>query len=303
LADDDLWFALLTLAVAVLAGGAAALRSIRIARLIEDTPTSRVRSAAQGYVELAGQALPLPETRNLAPLTQRPCVWWRYRISKKVESGSGKNRRQRWQTVASGRSSIPFLLDDGTGTCIVKPDGAEVVTTETTTWYGATPWPAAGGPGSRSAAQWLMSSGRDYRYAEERIYEHEKIYALGDFRSSASNVERDFAAEQAALLSEWKQDQPALLQRFDADADGRIDLAEWEAAREAARRTVIERQLDRPTHENLHALCKPAGRLFLLAALPPGDLAKRYRRRALWSFVGFVVGVYALGWLIQDTFG
>ena len=304
MADDDLWFALLTLAVAVLAGGVAALRSIRIARLIEDTPTSRVRSAAQGYVELAGRALPLPDTQNLAPLTQRPCVWWRYRISKKVESGSGKNRRQRWQTVASGRSSIPFLLDDDTGTCIVKPDGAEIITTETTTWYGDAPWPASGGPGTRNAAQWLMSSGRDYRYAEERIYEHEKIYALGDFRSSATNVERDLQAEQAALLSEWKQDQPALLQRFDANADGRIDLNEWEAAREAARRTVIERTTTaRPTGSTLHALCKPEGRLFLLAALPPGDLVKRYRRRALWSFIGFMAAVYALGWLIQDTFG
>jgi len=303
LADDDLWFALLTLVVAVVAGGAAALRWIRIARLIEDTPTSRIRSAAQGYVELAGQARPLPDTQNLAPLTQRPCVWWRYRISKKVEGGSGKNRRTRWQTVASGRSSIPFLLDDETGTCIVKPDGAEVVTTETTTWYGDTPWPAGGGPGARNAAAWLMSSGRDYRYAEERIYEHEKVYALGDFRSSASNAERDLQAEQAALLAEWKQDQPRLLEGFDTDRDGRIDLKEWEDAREAARRTVYERQVDRPKRETLHALCKPEGRLFLLAALPPGDLVKRYRRRAFWSFLGFMLAVYALGWLIQDTFG
>jgi hypothetical protein len=302
LADDDVWFALLTLAVAVLAGGIAAMRSIRIARLIEDTPTSRVRSAAQGYVELAGRALPLPDTQNLAPLTQRPCVWWRYRISRKVEGGGGRNRRQRWRTVASGRSSVPFLLDDGTGTCIVKPDGAEIVTTETTTWYGDSPWPAPGGPGGRDAAAWLMSSGRDYRYVEERIYEHEQVYALGDFRSSASNAEQDLQSEQAALLSEWKQDQTALLGRFDVDGDGRLDMDEWEAAREAARRTVIERQVERPKRETLHALCKPDDRLFLLAALPPGDLVKRYRRRAAWSFAGFLAAVYALGWLIQHSF-
>lgn len=302
MADDELWFALLLLALAVVAGGAAALRWIRKARLIEDTPTSRIRSAAQGYVELAGRALPLADTQNLAPLTQRPCVWWRYRISKKVESGSGRNRRQRWQTVASGRSSLPFLLDDETDQCIVKPDGAEIVTTETTTWYGATPWPTAP-PGGKNAAAWLLSSGRDYRYVEERIYEHERVLALGDFRSSASNSERDLQAEQAALLAEWKQDQPELVRRFDDDRDGRVDLAEWEKAREAARRTVSERQVDRPQRATLHVLCKPEDGLFLLAALPPGDLVKRYRRRALWAFVGFVVAVYALGWLIQDAFG
>jgi hypothetical protein len=202
--------------------------------------------------------------------------------------------------VASGTSSVPFLLDDETGRCIVKPDGAEIVTTESTTWYGGTPWPTAA-PGRSSG--WLGSE-RDYRYVEARIYEHERLYALGDFVSSASNAERDLQAEQAALLAEWKQDQPALIGRFDTDRDGRIDLEEWDRAREAARRTVLERDVGRPARETLHVLCKPgSGQLFLIAALPPGDLAKRYRRRALWSFVGFVAAVYALGWLIQDAFG
>jgi hypothetical protein len=50
--DDasDFWFWLLMLAFAVIGGGRLALRWIQIARLIEDTPRSRVRSAAQGYV-------------------------------------------------------------------------------------------------------------------------------------------------------------------------------------------------------------------------------------------------------------
>jgi hypothetical protein len=299
LADDDLWVTLLTIAVAVVAGAAAALRWIRIARLIEDTPTSRIRSAAQGYVELSGRARPLPETHNLAPLTQRPCVWWRYRISRKVEHGSGRNRRRSWQTVASGRSSIPFLLDDGTGECIVKPDGAEVVVTETTTWYGNTPWPVPLDGGQPVA----FGGERAYRYSEERIYEHEAIHALGSFRTSAPDADRDRQAEQAALLSRWKQDQAALLRRFDGDGDGRIDLTEWEAVREAARHAVQEAQTARPAQDALHVLGKPDGQLYLLAALPPGDLVRRYRRRALWSFVGFVVAVCALGWVIQDGFG
>ena len=299
--DDDLLFWLLTLAVAVVTGGVAAMRSLRFARLIEDTPTSRVRSAAQGYVELDGRAAPLPGTSNLAPLTQRPCVWWSYRVAKKVESGSAKHRRQSWQTVASGRSSIPFVLDDGTGQCIVKPEGAEIVVTESTTWYGDTPWPTSTA-GKGGANAWLSSS-RDYRYHEERIYEHERVYALGDFRSSRADAEGDLQAQQAALLSEWKQDQASLLERFDADGDGRIDLHEWEQAREAAKRTVYERRAQQPAREVRHVLCKPDGQLFLLAALPPGDLVRRYRRRALLWFVGFVVAVYAFGWLLQDTFG
>jgi hypothetical protein len=301
LPDGDFGFWLLTLAVAVVAGGVAALRSLKLARLIEDTPTSRIRSAAQGYVELEGRVSPLAGAQNVAPLTQRPCVWWRYRIAKKVESGSTKHRRGSWQTVASGRSSVPFVLDDGTGECIVKTDGAEIIVTESTTWYGSTPWPTSA-PGADSRA-WL-GGGRDYRYHEERIYEHERVYALGDFRSTRSDAESDLQAQQATLLSEWKQDQPALLERFDADRDGRIDLAEWERAREAARRTAYESRADQPARETRHLLCRPEGQhVFLLAALPPGDLARRYRRRALLSFVGFVAAVYALGWLLQDAFG
>lgn len=297
MADGDLGFWLVTLVVAVVSGGAAALRSIRMARLIEDMPTSRIRSAAQGYVELDGRGIPLAGTKNLAPLTQRPCLWWRYRISKKVERSRG--RGESWQTVASGRSSIPFLLDDQTGQCIVKPDGAEIVATESTTWYGNTPWPAAG-PASRP---WLGGE-RDYRYTEERIYQHERVYALGDFRSSSADGERDLQAEQAMLLAEWKQDQPALLERFDRDRDGRIDLDEWERAREAARRAVLDRVREQVPQATLHVLAKPdGGRLFLLAALPPGDLARRYRRRAAWSFAIFVGAVCALGWLVQDAFG
>jgi hypothetical protein len=300
LADDDLWFWLLTLGVAIVAGGAGALRSFKRARLVEDTPTSRIRSAAQGYVEIAGNARLLPGSQNLAPLTQRPCVWWRYKVSKRTESGSGKTRRSQWQTVASGTSSVPFVLDDGTGECIVQPDGAEVIPTESTTWYGNTPWPAA--PASKSLR--LLTGSRDYRYVEDRVYEHELVHALGEFRSTASAAGPDTQAAVAETLAEWKQDQPALLQRFDHDRDGRIDLEEWEAARAAARQLVLENSVRRGPESNHHVLCRPdGGRLFLVSALPHNDLVKRYRRQALLAFVGFMAAVFALGWLLQGSFG
>jgi hypothetical protein len=295
---SDLWFALGMLVVAVASGGWFAFRWLHLARLIEDTPTSRIRSAAQGYVELAGRGRPLGGTSNLAPLTQRPCVWWRYRIQRRVSSGSGSRRRTKWQAVTSGRSGQPFLVDDGTGECIVQPEGAEVVAGESTTWYGDTPWPTEA-PGARRS----LLDEREYRYFEERIYENEQVYALGQFRTLSADSQRDLDTEVAALLVEWKQDQTALAERFDADRDGRVSLEEWERVRTDARHAVVAHNLERPRQPARNVLGRPQdGHLFMIAALPQADVARRYRRRAAAAFVGFTAAVYALGWLLQGAF-
>lgn len=286
------------LGVAVLGGGWLAFRFMHIARMLEDTPTSRVRSAAQGYVELVGRSKALAGATNLAPLTQRPCVWWRFRIQRRTGSSSRGNRRAKWQTVQSGRSEQPFVLDDGTGECIIQPAGAEVLTAETTTWYGDTPWPTLA-PGKRSPF-----GEPEYRYYEERIYEHEQVHVLGHFRthSGTANTSRD--TDVAALLAEWKQDQAGLVARFDADGDGQVSLGEWERAREEARHAVTQRHLEKPVPAAVHVISRPDSRqLFLIAAYPEKELAKRFRRRALLAFVGFGVATYALGWLLQGVSG
>jgi len=287
------------LAVAVAGGGWYAFRWLHIARMVEDTPTSRIRSAAQGYVELSGRCRTLDGTQNLAPLTQRPCVWWHYRVQQKVESGTSGKRRESWRTISSGRSEQPFLLDDGTGSCIVQPTGAEILTGESTTWYGSTPWPT-----QAAGAGLLRPQGHRYRYFEERIYEHEQAYVLGQFRTHTSAGRRDLQAEATALLAEWKQDQAQLAERFDRDGDGKVSLGEWENAREEARNAVTQRNLDRPSQPSLHVVGRPdAGQLFLVAAFPEGAIARKYRRRAIVAFAGFVAATYALGWLLQGVFG
>jgi hypothetical protein len=299
LADpSDFWFWLLTLGVAVAGGAWFAFRWLHIARLLEDTPTSRVRSAAQGYVELAGRGRSLAGAPNTAPLTQRPCIWWLFRIQRRTGSASRGRQRAKWQTVQSGRSEQPFLLDDGTGECIVQPSGAEVLTAETTTWYGDTPWPTQA-PGQRS-----LFGEPEYRYYEERIYEHEQVHLLGQFRTLTGTANTTQDADIGALLAEWKEDQPALAKRFDADRDGTVSLEEWERAREAARQAVTQRHLERPVPPALHVVSRPdEGQLFLVAAYPQQELAKRYRRKAMVAFAGFAVATYALAWLLQGVLG
>ena len=95
--------------------------TFRRRRAITDTPTSRIASAAQGYVELSGQGRALDDPPLYAPLTQAPCLWYRFQI----EERTGQNK---WQTIDSGESDVPFILEDGSGRCVIDPDGAEILT-------------------------------------------------------------------------------------------------------------------------------------------------------------------------------
>ena len=267
-------------------------RRWRLARLIDDTPTSRVRSAAQGYVELSGRARLTVGTNVLSPLSRRPCVWWRFRIERKCRSG----KNTQWETVNQGISELPFLLVDETGECLVKPQGAEVYPGDRAVWYGAMPWPAGPPDASGFFGGRLMA---DYRYTEHRIYEHERIDVIGAFRSVGGIAGVDREAAVAELLRQWKQDQPSLLAGFDADRDGVLSQREWERARAAACRSVDAGTLV-PAEPQLHVLTKPEDdRPFLLAAGGLSQIARRCRWQARCSLAGFVLVVAVLAaWVL-----
>ncbi len=222
-------------------------------RFIADTPTSRIASAAQGYVELLGRARPYPGNRILSKLTLLPCVWFRYEIHRRRADG-------KWERLDHGESPDTFLLDDGSGECVVDPEEAEILTPR--------------------KQEWLRG---EYRYREWLILEQDLLYALGHF-ATLDPLGGPLAAreEVGARLAEWKRDRGALLARFDANRDGEIDLVEWEAARRAAQAEVHERHKALPSAgAAIHILRKPRdGRPYLLSNLPPERLARRFRRWA-----------------------
>ena len=59
------------------------LANYRRYRQIHDLPTSRVASAAQGYVELYGHAQMLPGEPVVSRLSRRRCCWYSYEIMEK----------------------------------------------------------------------------------------------------------------------------------------------------------------------------------------------------------------------------
>lgn len=253
-------------------------------RLVTDTPTAKVRSAPQGYVELIGRALPHRESIQAA-LTHLPCLWFRFKIEE--QRGSGKNKH--WVTVESGEADRPFLLDDGTGRCLVEPSGAELHCRAKDTWYGS----HRRAP-KRQGHGWLSLGGR-FRLTEERIHDQDPIYLLGHFETPRRGPE-DKERLTRSLLSTWKRD-PKRMAGFDKNGDGEISLDEWEDARAKAA-NLAERSESRLQAEpplSRAGNTSDSRRPFLIATLEADSLLWRLRLHTLGGTALFLLLAAGLG--------
>lgn len=252
------------LAGIALLGGMAWLGCLRRARAVAELATSRIASAAQGYVELMGQTSSDKSRLIYTPLGGIACIWYRYRLY------SRDNAKHEWRQIDSGSSSATFDISDPSGVCTVDPDHAEVVGAELRTSY----------PGGDKLEEECLFGGR-------------KIYVLGDFStqggaSSALHLRDDVSA----LLGQWKQDQVGLHRRFDLDRSGTLDLKEWELARKLATQTVERAHRDIRRQPGVHVLRAPDdGRLFLISALLPAALRNHFLR---WSAFHLTVAAAAV---------
>jgi hypothetical protein len=142
-------------AIIVAAVGAASLfawiGALRRWRLARDTPSSKVRSAPQGYVELVGVAAPAGPDLLRDPVTREPCVWFR------VETYRDYRKRA---LVRSAQSQQPFLLRDDTGACAVHPAEAEITT-----------------------APPVIVADAEFQHHVWRIRPGERLYVAGHFRT------------------------------------------------------------------------------------------------------------------------
>ena len=91
-------------------------QAFRRKRLIENTPTARIRSMAMGLVEVNGMVA--ARSSVTGPFSGRACAMWQVDVS--VRSG-----KRGWRVVHRNQSGNPFFLKDETGTAMVYPQGAE----------------------------------------------------------------------------------------------------------------------------------------------------------------------------------
>jgi hypothetical protein len=248
------------------------LSALNRLRTIRDTPTSKIASAAQGYVELVGRGHSFGDPL-LSKLSALPCLWYRYRIER-------RESENKWKTMDSGESDDTFILRDESGECVVDPEQAEILTRHRDQWHDL-----------------------DYRYTEWKLIEHDSLYVIGQFRTQGgSSLDFNTREELNALLAEWKKDMPDLLKRFDLDNNGTLNMQEWMLARSAARREVARMMREEQEQPDINIISRPReDQLFLISNLDQRKLSRRY---LLWSWAHLAIFFGALGgigWVMQAT--
>lgn len=114
------------------------LKAIKNIRAINN---SKIQFATQGYIKLTGTISPLQQDLR-SPLTDTPCCYFSCLVETLTRKHDAVNKNSiggnRWTTMAYEKSDNYFLLNDGTGECIISPQGADVVTNNKSRWRSKT---------------------------------------------------------------------------------------------------------------------------------------------------------------------
>lgn len=285
-----------------------AYRQFRAYRIVIDTPTSRVRSAPQGYVEIKGHFQRINEQDPVrAPFSGKPCVWYHA----KIEEKRGDDEDESWETIFSELDPRPCLLSDATGACLVLPAQADMrVAFVEDTYYedGLFNDP----PEPLKHVDTGLFDG-PMRFTEERI-EPGKGYVVGRFMTVDADdlTRRDANTAVAAvreLLSRWRDDYMGAVQgRPDQTRPNDIGSPEALSDEQKAALPVasIQWARERTGRDDIDSIITPTNeprRPFIVGLGEEAKVAKRLRRIALAAALGFLVMGSAFGFFMLARYG
>ena len=179
-------------------------------RLIQNIPTSKIRSIAMGLVEIQGIAI--PDIILVSPYTKQQCVFYHIIMERLVKHKNSVN----WVKEFEMKSNIPFFLQDDTGTVIIDPVGAEI----------------------DIPLRYTHMEGNN-RYKEYYIKIKEPIYVLGTAKSIES-IEEHIQKEVETRIKEIIES-PEEKQKLDINKDMWIDENEWQIAKQRIMEEIKEK--------------------------------------------------------------
>ena len=254
-------------------------RAWKIKHLIEDTPTSKLRSVAAGFVEVSGKITsPKPVT---SPISGSPCVFFRYFKEVYVNAG----RHSHWDLVEVGEGySETCVLRDGTGEIGVNIKNASFFLTNkytTSTKY--------------LEMRYSLFTDDNVRYTEEYILDGQDVYVLGTAKPVSKSV------SYGKFLSELKKDKDKM-KDFDLNGDGVIDAEEWERAQKKLRDEYLEyKQLKGQAADLVIDFDKNNG-VFVISNEKENNILKRLRIVLPLYFIGSLVCLVLTLWLTIKIF-
>ena len=96
-------------------------------RLMEDMPTSKIRSLAMGNVEVYGEVVTLfLDGLLISPFSNTPCVYYKCKVQAKGKSLSKTKDLVNWRTIFTKQEARYFYLQDDTGKVLVNLKNAEI---------------------------------------------------------------------------------------------------------------------------------------------------------------------------------
>ncbi|HOL21362.1 MAG TPA: hypothetical protein PLQ41_00710 [bacterium] len=239
-------------------------------RLIQNIPTSKIRSIAMGQVEIQGTAI--ADVLLTGPYTKSPCVFFHIIEEHLVRTKDSA----RWVKDLDVKSDIPFFVQDDTGSVMVDPSGAET----------DLPLRYTNIEGNR-------------RYREWNLMDKEPVYVLGTAKR-VEGIEEKIQSEVERRIQEIIEN-PEEKIKLDINKDMWIDEKEWEIAREKIKEQVkkdfedVKNNLQQSSHNipgHLQNIVIGKGELdrhFLISNKSEKELVNSYKYRVFFSIFGGVV--------------
>ncbi len=267
-------------------------------RLIENIPTSKIRSMAIGLVELTGKALPRIVPVK-GPITKKDCVFYKYL----VERYENRGKNSTWVKVAGDTSISPFYLEDGTGKVLVNPRNAEINFAEPDFSYET--GGVFGGDIPADLENFLLSNNIRYkslfgnqrmRFQEWDIYPDEQTFVLGTAEKNDDFI-TDYKIKLNETLAALKAD-PAAMKKFDTDGDGTVSIEEWEQGVNSLKQKMMEEELAKENgsaNENKLVIAKGEEEtIFLISEKSEKDFCQKLFMQACFEIPGGAI-VASLG--------
>jgi len=191
------------------------IKYLKFKNIISDLPTSKIRSASMGMVELKGTAK--RKYNLLSPCANLPCIY--YKVNKYKRANKANQSGWTWyETIVSG--STPFYLEDDYGRVCVYPEGAQVLPLKKETYINT------GGVYSQGIS-FMVPMGQ--KWEEEVILDNSPLYILGWAEYPLNSDKSEIKKIRLEILRKIKKNEK-LLSFYDTDKNGKIDAHEWEKA-------------------------------------------------------------------------